>query len=45
MLDASIAKASGHMVVSVHTDISTVIGERILVFILNGTMPSRTAQG
>jgi uncharacterized protein YbcI len=37
MLDALIAKATGRKVVSMHTDISTVTGERILVFILDGS--------
>ncbi|MDM7998141.1 MAG: DUF2294 domain-containing protein [Acidobacteriota bacterium] len=36
MLDALVLGITGRKVVSMHTDISTVTGERILVFILDG---------
>jgi uncharacterized protein YbcI len=36
LLDVLITNITGRQVVSMHTDISTVTGERILVFILDG---------
>ncbi len=37
LLDAVIYAVTGCTVVSLHTDISTVTGERVIIFILNGS--------
>jgi uncharacterized protein YbcI len=42
LLEASLEAVTGRKVVSLHTDISTVTGERVFVFILDGA-PEFTA--
>ena len=37
LLDALIAQITGRQVISMHTDISTMTGERLLVFILDAS--------
>jgi uncharacterized protein YbcI len=39
LLDVIIRDIVGYSIISLHTDISTVTGERFIVFVLNGSIP------
>lgn len=45
LLEVIIRDIVGHSIISLHTDISTVTGERFIVFVLNGTIALKAENG
>ena len=44
LLDKAISDITGRRVISLHTDISTITGERIIMFILEDSLSSRNTE-